>query len=57
MSKNTLLMTREALARLRPEHLAASAAEAVREILAEAASVNTTRSYGGMAEIRAETLT
>lgn len=30
---------------LQPEHLAACAAEAVREILAEAASANTTRSY------------
>lgn len=45
MHKNTLLVTDEALARLRPEDLAASAAEAVREILAEAASANTTRSY------------
>ena len=45
MAKNTLLLTRMALERLRPEDLATSAAEAVREILAEAASANTTRSY------------
>lgn len=45
MKKNTLIVAQEALARLRPEELAASAAEAVREILAEAASANTTRSY------------
>lgn len=45
MMKNTLIVTQEVLAQLRPEDLAASAAEAVREILAEAASVNTTRSY------------
>lgn len=45
MSKNTLLVTSEALARLKPEDLTVSAAEAVREILAEAASANTTRSY------------
>ncbi|MGH9485668.1 MAG: site-specific integrase [Terriglobales bacterium] len=45
MKKNTLIIARAALARLRPEDLAASAAEAVREILAEAASANTTRSY------------
>lgn len=45
MHKNTSLLTKTALERLRPEDLAASAAEAVREILAEAASANTTRSY------------
>lgn len=45
MNKNTLIVAQEALAQLRPEDLAASAAEAVREILAEAASANTTRSY------------
>lgn len=45
MNKNTLIVAQEALARLRPEDLAAAAAEAVREILAEAASANTTRSY------------
>ena len=45
MKKNDLIVAQEALAKLRPEDLAASAAEAVREILAEAASANTTRSY------------
>lgn len=45
MKKNALIVAQEALAQLRPEDLAASAAEAVREILAEAASANTTRSY------------
>ncbi|HWG11409.1 MAG TPA: site-specific integrase [Rhodanobacteraceae bacterium] len=45
MIKSTLIAAQNALARLRPEDLAASAAEAVREILAEAASANTTRSY------------
>ncbi|MGH8111026.1 MAG: site-specific integrase [Rhodanobacteraceae bacterium] len=45
MQKTTLALARAALAQLRPEDLAASAAEAVREILAEAASANTTRSY------------
>jgi len=45
MHKNTLLLTKTALERLRPEDLATSAADAVREILAEAASANTTRSY------------
>lgn len=45
MAKNTQLLTKTALKRLRFEDLAASAAEAVREILAEAASANTTRSY------------
>ncbi|MBN8768972.1 MAG: site-specific integrase [Stenotrophomonas nitritireducens] len=38
-------LTSERPPALQPEHLAACAAEAVREILAEAASANTTRSY------------
>jgi len=38
---------------LQPEHLAAGAADAVREILAEAASANTTRSWDS-ADIRAK---
>lgn len=45
MNKKTLLLAKTALDRLRPEDLAASAAEAVSEILAEAASANTARSY------------
>lgn len=38
-------LTSERPPALQPEHLAVCAAEAVREILAEAASANTTRSY------------
>ncbi len=45
MDKNIHLPSPERLTPLRPETLAASAAQAVRDILAEAASANTTRSY------------
>src|SRR5699024_9177164 len=45
MVKKLHLLDPGTLAPLRPEQLAASAATAVHEILAEAASVNTTRSY------------
>lgn len=45
MIHNDILPLVGALPTLRPEQLAASAAAAVREILAEAASANTTRSY------------
>ncbi|HET8638408.1 MAG TPA: site-specific integrase [Acidobacteriaceae bacterium] len=46
MKNNTNLPVSNALPTLQPEELAVGAADAVREILAEAASVNTTRSYG-----------
>jgi integrase len=45
MKKNELLPVLSALPALSPETLAASAADAVRDILEEAASANTTRSY------------
>lgn len=45
MEKHVLVSVPEALATLRPDRLAAQAAEAVRELLAEAAAANTTRSY------------
>lgn len=45
MKHNELPAPLDALPALRPEQLAESAAVAVREILAEAASANTTRSY------------
>ena len=45
MKNNELVPAIELLPALLPEQLAASAADAVREILAEAASANTTRSY------------
>jgi integrase len=45
MKKNNLLPVLDALPALSPEILAASAADAVRDILEEAASANTTRSY------------
>jgi integrase len=45
MKNNISLPTTATLPALTPDVLAASAAEAVREILAEAASANTTRSY------------
>jgi integrase len=45
MQSNTLVASVDALATLDPERLAAQAAEAVRELLAEAAAANTTRSY------------
>ena len=46
MKSTTLIPASDALATLDPERLAAQAAEAVRELLAEAAAANTTRSYG-----------
>jgi integrase len=45
MKSTTLVPPSEALATLDPQRLAADAAEAVRELLAEAAAANTTRSY------------
>lgn len=45
MKKNDLLPVLDTLPALSPEILAASAASAVRDILEEAASANTTRSY------------
>lgn len=45
MKSTTLVPASEALAALDPQRLAAEAAEAVRELLAEAAAANTTRSY------------
>jgi integrase len=45
MKKHTLLPSPNHLPTLRPDELADSAADAVRELLAEAASANTTRSY------------
>jgi integrase len=45
MKQNAMLPSPTPLATLDPERLAAQAAEAVRELLAEAAAANTTRSY------------
>ena len=45
MKNKTLVPSDESLPALLPDQLAAGAADAVREILAEAASANTTRSY------------
>jgi len=45
MKTNTLVPLPAALATLSPDRLAAEAADAVRELLAEAAAANTTRSY------------
>ena len=45
MKSNTLVPRPDDLPALAPDRLAAKAAEAVRELLAEAAAANTTRSY------------